>query len=417
MTTTQAQPPRGFWVAAQAEPERIAVIDPAGREWTAGEIDADANRLVHALREPGLDRGRPRRHVAPQPRRDVRVAHGPVPGRLELRAAQQQPHRGRGGLHTARRRRARRWWPTPDSPTWRLQRPRSPACLRPAASRSAARSRAASLCSTRSWPGSPPRRRRTGSPASSCSTRRAQRVGPRRCERALPSFDPEVWVQVFSGNLTRYDIEPGGDAVHLVTSPMYHMAPLSFGYFSAHFEHTVVLMEKWDAEEALRLHRALPGHRRAHGAHAAAPAHAAAARGARSLRRVVAAPGHPRRRALPDGPQAAPVRVARPGDLRVLRRHRGRRHAGPARGLAGPPRHGRTALAGRRRQGARRRGQRGPARDGRYRLHEAHGRRLPLQGRCRQDGRRAATATSSPSATWASSTRTASCTCGTARST
>src|SRR6185437_6824042 len=76
---------------------------------------------------------------------------------------------------------------------------------------------------------------------------------PKAVQRTLPSFDPEVWVQVFSGNLVRYDIEPGGDSVHLVTSPMYHMAPLSFGYFSAHFEHTVVLMEKWDAEEALRL--------------------------------------------------------------------------------------------------------------------------------------------------------------------
>ena len=76
---------------------------------------------------------------------------------------------------------------------------------------------------------------------------------PKAVQRALPSFDPETWVQVFSGNLLRYDIEPGGDAVHLVTSPMYHMSPLSFGYFSAHFEHPVVLMERWDAEEALRL--------------------------------------------------------------------------------------------------------------------------------------------------------------------
>ena len=40
--------------------------------------------------------------------------------------------------------------------------------------------------------------------------------------------------------------------VHLVTSPMYHMAPLSFGYFSAHFEHPVVLMDTWDAEHALQ---------------------------------------------------------------------------------------------------------------------------------------------------------------------
>jgi long-chain acyl-CoA synthetase len=31
------------------------------------------------------------------------------------------------------------------------------------------------------------------------------------------------------------------------------MAPLSFGLFSMHFEHPVVLMDRWDAEEALRL--------------------------------------------------------------------------------------------------------------------------------------------------------------------
>jgi long-chain acyl-CoA synthetase len=71
--------------------------------------------------------------------------------------------------------------------------------------------------------------------------------------RQLPDFTPETWVQLFSANLTRYGITPGGDGVHLVTSPMYHMAPLSFGLFSLHFEHTVVLMDHWDAETALAL--------------------------------------------------------------------------------------------------------------------------------------------------------------------
>ena len=71
---------------------------------------------------------------------------------------------------------------------------------------------------------------------------------PKAVQRELPMFDPETWVALFSANLSRYDIEPGGDAVHLVTSPMYHMAPLSFGYFSVHFEHPVVLMDHWDAE-------------------------------------------------------------------------------------------------------------------------------------------------------------------------
>ena len=76
---------------------------------------------------------------------------------------------------------------------------------------------------------------------------------PKAVQRDLPQFDPETWVAAYSANLTRYDIEPGGDAVHLVTSPMYHLSPLNFGYFSLHLEHTVVLMEKWDAERALQL--------------------------------------------------------------------------------------------------------------------------------------------------------------------
>jgi long-chain acyl-CoA synthetase len=76
---------------------------------------------------------------------------------------------------------------------------------------------------------------------------------PKAVLRQLPSFDPETWVRLFSPNLTRYDVTPGGDDVHLVTSPMYHMAPLSFGLFSLHFEHTVNLMDHRDAESALQL--------------------------------------------------------------------------------------------------------------------------------------------------------------------
>ena len=209
---------------------------------------------------------------------------------------------------------------------------------------------------------------------------------PKAVQRTLPSFDPETWVQVFSGNLLRYDIEPGGDAVHLVTSPMYHMSPLSFGYFSAHFEHPVVLMEKWDAEEALRLieryrvsdtamvptqlHRLMQ-----------LPENVRARYDVSSLRQVIHA--------------AAPCPVELKRKLfdwlgPVIYEFYGATEGGGT--LAKPQDwldssgHGGPPVAGGGRQGARRRRERGPRGHGRHRLHEAHGWRLPLQGRRRQDG-------------------------------
>ena len=50
--------PRGFWAAAAADPDRVAVIDPGG-EWTAGAILDGANQLVHGLRALGLGEGDP----------------------------------------------------------------------------------------------------------------------------------------------------------------------------------------------------------------------------------------------------------------------------------------------------------------------------------------------------------------------
>ena len=58
---------------------------------------------------------------------------------------------------------------------------------------------------------------------------------PKAVRRDIPPMDADEFIAMLAPNLTRYDIEPGGDDVHLVTSPMYHMAPLSFSYFSMHW--------------------------------------------------------------------------------------------------------------------------------------------------------------------------------------
>ncbi len=47
----------GFWTLAEEDPNRIAVIDPSGKEVTYGELYAECNRLVHGLRALGLEAG------------------------------------------------------------------------------------------------------------------------------------------------------------------------------------------------------------------------------------------------------------------------------------------------------------------------------------------------------------------------
>lgn len=47
----------GFWNFAQQAPEKIALIDPLGREWSRGELLHRCNQIVHGLRAMGLEPG------------------------------------------------------------------------------------------------------------------------------------------------------------------------------------------------------------------------------------------------------------------------------------------------------------------------------------------------------------------------
>jgi long-chain acyl-CoA synthetase len=253
-------PIRGFWVAAAAEPDRVAVIDPDGREWTAGEIDAQANQLVHSLRERGLQPGDPVAMLLPN-RAEVMVVlmalfqarWNFVPLNTNLTAAEVSYILEDAGAKAL----------VADDRFAAVAGVAADQSGVPRDGRISVSSDGRTTGATVGIPGFTPLHaalagRPDGPPADRLAGQFMQYTSgttgrPKAVQRTLPSFDPETWVQVFSGNLLRYDIEPGGDAVHLVTSPMYHMSPLSFGFFSSHFEHPVVLMEKWDAEEALRL--------------------------------------------------------------------------------------------------------------------------------------------------------------------
>ena len=241
---------RGFWRAAEADPDRLALVEPDGREVRAGALAASVNRLVHGLRARGVGPGSVVAALQP---------NGASLVELLLAAMQAGWHYTPINSHLR-----------PGEVAHILRDSRAAAFFgdaRYADLCAAAADEAGVARSGRFAEGHVPGFEdvdalRHGQPDTRPDARLAGQFmqytsgttgRPKAVQRAIPALDPDVMVAMLALNLLRYDIEPGGDHVHLVTSPMYHMAPLSFGYFSLHFEHPVVLMDGWDAERALAL--------------------------------------------------------------------------------------------------------------------------------------------------------------------
>jgi long-chain acyl-CoA synthetase len=242
--------PRGFWAAAAAEPTRVAVIDADERAWTAGDVVRGANQLVHALRARGVRAGDAVATLTPNRAELLQTllavfqagwAYVPLNTHLTVdEVAYILADSGAKALVADQR------YAAVASAAARAAGVPADACLGIGEIDGFVAFADALGASS----GEPPDDRAGGQFLQYTSGTTGR---PKAVQRAPITMDPETQVASFAANLTRYDIEVGGDAVHLVTSPMYHMSPLAFGFFSLHFEHTVVLMDTWDAEHALQL--------------------------------------------------------------------------------------------------------------------------------------------------------------------
>lgn len=79
---------------------------------------------------------------------------------------------------------------------------------------------------------------------------------PKGVLRVPFSRDPATAAAEMTMLLLRYDVDPvsvEGEGVHLVTSPLYHAAPIQNALTALHLGHRVVVMDRFDALEALRL--------------------------------------------------------------------------------------------------------------------------------------------------------------------
>jgi long-chain acyl-CoA synthetase len=240
----------GFWRLAQADPDWIAAVDPDGTEHRAGDLLARANRLVHGLRELGLKAGDGLCGLVPN------GSDGLVLYLVALQAG---------------------WYYTPIN--WHLTGPEigyivadseaqaffideryAQEGLRGVTESGISPERVFAFGQVEGV--APASQLTDGRPATAPADRTAGATmhytsgttgKPKGVRRALTGLDPDDAAEMMTFLPSLFGITPGKENVHLVTSPNYHTAVTQFGGTSLQMGHTLVYMDRWDAEETLRL--------------------------------------------------------------------------------------------------------------------------------------------------------------------
>ncbi|MFD6070172.1 AMP-binding protein, partial [Amycolatopsis lurida] len=250
----------GVWNIAERRPERVALVDPDGRSIGYGELAAKANAYARGLQALGLEAGDV--VVVLQPNGDELVA-------AYFAAIQ-------SGLYIV-------------VVNWHLVGPEVAYILSDSGAKAfLAHERFADVAiAAADEAGIPergrfavgdvegfrrieelgsgegdgrPERRTAGSPMLYTSGTTGR---PKGVRRPLTGADPDSVPGASTWFFGIFGLAPHDDHVHLCGSPLYHTAVLNFVAISLQLGHTAVLMDRWDAEDMLRLierHRVTHSH-------------------------------------------------------------------------------------------------------------------------------------------------------------
>jgi len=239
----------GFWKLAADDPAHLALVTPDGQEITAGALLGAANQVVHGLRALGLEHGDTIAVCLKNEAAMLEIMLGAVQAGLYV-----TPING----HLA-----------PPEIAYIVGDCDAKAFFCARETGEVARKAADSIdfpTRARFATGDVPGFRsyselKAGQPTSAPTDRRAGAAmtytsgttgRPKGVKRPLADLAPEVVASNLSMFLMLFGIQPK-DGVHLVVSPLYHTAVLSFCMSHLHMGHTIVLMDRWTPEAMLDL--------------------------------------------------------------------------------------------------------------------------------------------------------------------
>jgi long-chain acyl-CoA synthetase len=240
----------GFWKFAQRAPEKLALVDPSGREWSRGELLASANKIAHGLRALGLGRGDcvavVLENCAEMYQINLAIMQiglfmTPINNHLMgpeiafiVKDSGAKVFVGSEQFADACKK-AREELDFPSSMCFSLG---SVEGFRPFAELGEGQ------------PAEMPEDRTTGQVMNYTSGTTGK---PKGVRRALPEIAPEIIATLTASLLNMFGLQPEDDNVHICGSPLYHTAVLVFSSSALHLGHSVVLMDRWLPEEMLRL--------------------------------------------------------------------------------------------------------------------------------------------------------------------
>jgi long-chain acyl-CoA synthetase len=237
--------PHSFWTWAAESPNHLALVEPDGRETSAGDLLRAANQVVHGLRALGLKRGDTIAAVLKNEAAMLELYLAATQAGLYLTPVNSHlaPPEIAYIVEDCDAKAVFASDRTADTVRTALDSIAFPAAGRFATGDSAGFRPYAEVKSGQ--PDTLPDERRAGGSMTYTSGTTGQ---PKGVRRPLPDVPPEPVADSLSMFLMLFGVTPGDRGVHLVVAPLYHTAVLNFCTNHLHFGHTVVLMDKWTPE-------------------------------------------------------------------------------------------------------------------------------------------------------------------------